>query len=447
MLRIYKKLKPLYKRAFAHKGFKRYLKNTNWLLGGQIFRLGIGLFVSVAIARYMGPEDFGLYNYILSIITLVGVFGQLGLGELAKRELVESPERRDEIMGTCFVLNLLAGGVIYVVMLALVAVQTDRTIVLGLFALLGSSLLLAPLRCIELWFQAQVRSDLSVVATSLTLGIFAVFKLLAIVQGAGLIVFGYIFLLEGTTLCILQVFFYHKYFGSIFKWQLRWSTASAFLQQSWPLILTGLSITVFLRIDQIMLGAMLGEAAVGQYSVAVRISTIWYFIPGILTISLFPAIVNSRNHGGDGYETRLQAYFDLSASLAYLVAITLSIIAPWIIQMLFGLEYQEAGAILAIHAWGTLFAFLGTAREAYLMAEKMFKFSMYCTLVGAFLNIILNYLMIPSYGGCGSAVASVVSLSVSGYISSVLIIHRNAMLKGYLKSIFVPLKWLNFIVK
>lgn len=62
-----------------------------------MLRMVVGLFVSVAVARYLGPEGFGLFNYVLSIVALVSTFNHLGL-----RELVKFPERRNEIIGTCF---------------------------------------------------------------------------------------------------------------------------------------------------------------------------------------------------------------------------------------------------------------------------------------------------------------------------------------------------------
>jgi O-antigen/teichoic acid export membrane protein len=288
-----------------------------------------------------------------------------------------------------------------------------------LFALLGGPLLLiSSLSYIELWFQSQVRSDLSVLASSTSLAIFAVLKMVAIVQGAGLIVFGYFFLFEALTLCLLQIYFYRKHFGSILQWQVRWSTAADFLRQSWPLILSGFAITVYMKIDQVMLGAMLGDEAVGQYSVAVRISTVWYFIPSILATSLFPAILNARKQDKALYEKRLQDYFDLNAGLAYLIAIPLSIAAPWIILLLFGEAYREAGPILAIHAWSCLFVFLGGARDQYLVAEKLFKFSMSCTVAGAIVNLVLNYFLIPIYGGNGAAVATLISYSISAFLTS-----------------------------
>lgn len=383
-----------------------------------MFRMVIGLFVSVAVARYLGPEDFGLFNYVMSIVALGGVVGQLGLRELARRELVESPERRNEIIGTCFVLNLLAGIVIYSAMLWVVFVSTDSSLMIGLFALLGSPLLISSLSYIELWFQSQVRSDLSVLASSTSLAVFAVLKVLAIVQGAGLIVFGYLFLFEALTLCLLQIYFYRKHFGSIFQWQARWRIAANFLRQSWPLILSGLAITVYMKIDQVMLGAMLSDEAVGQYSVAVRVSSVWDFIPLILASSLFPAILNANKQNREYYEKRLQNYFDLNALLAYIIIVPLSIAAPLVIKILFGEAYQQAGPILAVHAWSGFFVFLGIARNQHLLAKKLLKFSMVCTITGAIANFSLNCFLIPIYSGLGAAIATLFSQAISAFFTS-----------------------------
>ena len=378
----------------------------------------LGLFVSVAVARYLGPKDFGLYSYVLSIIALVGVVTNLGLQNLAKRELVEQPERRDVIMGTCFVLSLLAGVVAYAAMLLIVGVASDRSLLLGLFALFGGTLLLNPLKCIEIWFQSQVRSDLSVTASSIALVLFSSIKIAAIYFEADLLHFAYIFLSETVALTVLQVFFYQRHFGRLFAWRADLSLAKEFLKQSWPLLLSGLAIMIYIKVDQIMLGAMLGDEAVGQYSVAVRISSIWYFIPTILATSLFPAILNARKQSVQLYEQRLQRYFDLNTSLAYLICIPLTLAAPRIIAILFGVEYEAAAPILAIHAWSSLFVFLGVARGQYLVAEKMFKFSLVATLSGAVVNLAMNYILIPIYGGIGAAVATLESMFISSFATS-----------------------------
>jgi O-antigen/teichoic acid export membrane protein len=221
---------------------------------------------------------------------------------------------------------------------------------------------------------------------------------------------------------------------------MRWSTALKFLRQSWPLILSGLAVTVYMKIDQVMLGAMLGDEAVGQYSVAVRISSVWYFIPSILATSLFPAILNARKQSAKLYEKRLQNYFNLSAGLAYLIAIPLSIAAPWVILLLFGEAYKAAGPVLAIHAWSCLFVFLGVARNQYLFAEKLFKFSMACTVAGAVVNILLNFLLIPSYREYGAAFSTLVSFAIVTLFSSFLMFNLYPNLRLQVKAIFLPIK-------
>jgi len=310
----------------------------------------VSLFVSIAVARYLGPEDFGLYHYVLSIVALVSVITNLGLHSLAKRELVEHPEQRDTILGTCFVLNLFAGLIAYAAMLWIVSVVSDSSLTLGLFALLGGGLLLGPLKCIEVWFQSQVRSDLSFWASSLSLSLFAAAKVAAIFLQADLLGFAYIFLCELVVLTGLQVFLYRRHFGRLLAWRPERRLAMDYLKQAWPLLLSGLAVTVYMKIDQVMLGAMLGDVAVGQYSVAVRISSIWYFVPTLLATSLFPAILNARKQSGQLYTSSLQHYFDLNAGLAYLVCLPLSLAAPWIIALLFGADYAAAAPILTIHA-------------------------------------------------------------------------------------------------
>ena len=403
-----------------------------------MLRLVLGLFVSVAVARYLGPADFGLYNYVLSIVALLAVVASLGLKTLAKRQLVEHPEQRDEILGTCFVIGLLSGLMIYAGMLLVVAYSSDSSLMLGLFALLGGGvLLLEPLKYIEIWFQSQVRSDLSVSATSVTLLLFAAVKVAAIYYGADLLDFAYIFCFEAISLVSLLIYFYGRHYGSFLQWQFNRAVAGDFLKQAWPLLISGLAITVYMKVDQVMLGAMLGNEAVGHYSAAVRISSVWYFIPTILATSLFPAIMYSRAKSPQIYRQRLQRYFDLNAGLAYLICIPLTFAAPWIVLLLFGADYESAGPILAIHAWSNLFVFLGIARGQYLIAEKLFKISFVTTLLGAIINCAVNFLLIPKFGGQGAAAATLISQATAAYFSCLIFSSIRSTFLKLTQSIFL----------
>ncbi|MBC2601186.1 flippase [Puniceicoccus vermicola] len=424
----------------VHKGFRRYLKNTSWLFSGQMIRMIIGLFVSVAVARYLGPRQFGLYNFITSIVALVAVVGNLGLQNLIKRELVDFPEQRNQILGTAFVLTAATGVSSYIGMLFIVGCSSNSYEWLGLFALLGSVLFTNPFKCIETWFQSQVRSDLSVAAVTVVVIISAILKVSVVLKGGTLIEFGYIVLIEGFLVSFMYLYFYKKNFGSVLKWMSNLKTAKDLLRQSWPLIFSGVAVAVYMRIDQIMLGKIVGETAVGEYAVAVRLSAIWHFVPKLLAISLFPAIVNSMKQGRVNYERRLKHYFNLNAGLAYVICAVVSVCSNRIVELLYGSNYGPAGVILAIHVWCGLFVFLGVARSQYLIAEKLFKFSMLCTIFGAVVNIALNSIFISRFGGVGAAVSTLASYSISSYFSSFLLLTKKPSIRFQLLAIFVPIK-------
>ena len=411
-------LSRLIERVSAHAGFQKYLKNTGWLFGGQMLRMVLGLFVSVAVARYLGPSDFGLFNYVLSIVALVAVVCSLGLENLARRELVEHPEQKNEILGSCFTLSAIAGLFGYTALLGTVALAGVDRYLIGIYALLGGTLLFTPFKFIETWFQSQVRGELSVISTSISLLVFAGVKVAAILAGLDFIIFCYIFLLEAASLVLIRIYMYTKHYQSVFDWSASLARGKWLLAQSWPMILSGLAITVYMRIDQVMLGAMATDTDVGNYAAATRISSVWYFVPSLLASSLFPAIVNSKKMGIEIYQERLQHYFDLNAALSYLIIVPISVLSGWIILTLYGEAFSEAGPILLIHVWASLFVFIGVARGQYLILEGYFRFSMLATVFGAIINILLNLMLITRFAGLGAAWATLLAQICSTLLSS-----------------------------
>ena len=91
---------------FAHKNFMKYFKNTSWLFGEKILRMIVALFVGVWVARYLGPEKFGLLSYAQSFVALFAVVASLGLDSLVVRELVKDESRAETLLGTSFFLKI-----------------------------------------------------------------------------------------------------------------------------------------------------------------------------------------------------------------------------------------------------------------------------------------------------------------------------------------------------
>ena len=82
--------------------FRKYFANTSWLLGERVLRMIISLFVGIYVARYLGPERFGLLSYSVSFVWLFSSLASFGLNNILVRELVQSPEQRNNLLGTVF---------------------------------------------------------------------------------------------------------------------------------------------------------------------------------------------------------------------------------------------------------------------------------------------------------------------------------------------------------
>ena len=194
--------------------------------------------------------------------------------------------------------------------------------------------------------------------------------------------------------------------------------AGELLRESWPLILSGLSITAYMRIDQTMLGQMNGFAEVGIYAAAIRLSEVWSFVPVAIAASAFPSLVESRKSNAASYNERLQRLFYLMTGLAYVIAVPMTFLSSRLMSALYGEEFAAAGPVLAIHIWGAPFMFLGVARGYWAVNEGLTKFVFATTILGTITNVALNFLLIRTYGPIGAATSLVASQIITSYLST-----------------------------
>jgi O-antigen/teichoic acid export membrane protein len=432
------------KSFLQHVGVQRYLKNTSWLLAGQMVRMLLGLLVSLAIARHLGPDDFGLFNYVLSVVALVAVGARLGMDDIVRREFVVHAAHSSVLFGTAARLSAWSSLAIFSIFLIVSFASVRGSSDFWLFCILGASILFHPLRFVDIWFQAQTRGDLSFKSSIPVTILFAGVKCLALLAAAPLIAFCWIYLIELAAVALVQAAVYQKYFCGLQHWRFRADQAKVLLSESWPLILSSLAISIYMHVDLVMLGLFLDKSAVGHYAAATKISTLAHFLPVLLAASLFPAIVRAKERGALEYFQRLQQYFDLNCGLAYCFILPVSLLAPWWVGLLFGADYAESGRILMIHAWSALFVFIGVARNQYLLAEHYIRFSLYATGLGALLNVLLNYYLIPAYGGIGAAIATLLSYGLSAYGSSLLVSRVRSIFWLQTRALCLPLQPVRF---
>jgi O-antigen/teichoic acid export membrane protein len=399
----------------------KIIENIGWLSYDQLLRMGVGFFIGVWIVRYLGPEQFGVLSFAGAFVGLFGAFTALGLPSIVVRDIANDPDCTTETLGTAAVLQFISGIVNYFLILAAIAyLRPNDIITQTIVAILGSMLLFEASKVSVLWFESQVLSKYTVWVQNSVFLAFTVIKIILILQWASLIAFVWVMLAEMILVAIILLGFMNKFGPSLVKLRFNSKRAKLLLKDSWPLLISAISITIYLKIDQIMLGQMIGDESVGVYSAALRISEVWYFIPMVIVASVFPTILKAKKVSEEQYYKRLQKLYDLMVLISVGVAVPISFLSTPIVTLLFGEAYHGAGIILAIHIWTMIFVSLGVASGKWFLAENRQMLSLQRTGIGAIVNIFLNFLLIPKFGGVGAALSTLVAQIATCFLFDII---------------------------
>ena len=395
----------------------KIITNFGWLSIAKTVQLGVNIFISIWLARYLGPNQFGIFNYSLAFVTLFSSFAALGLHGLVIRDIVYYPDKTDIILGTTFGLKFIGSLIAVVIIYFSIQWNNNNTILFFIVMIIAIKTIFLAFGTIDLWFQAKVESKYVVYVRSFTLMVGAGIKLSCILFKSTLITFAWIVVIEAILQAIGFVWVYHFTGGKITNWRFSVSMAKNLLGQSWVLILSSIGVIIYLKIDQVMLGNMVDQTEVGIYSAAVKLSETWYFIPSFIAASVFPAMIKSKTQGIDIYHSRLQHLYNLMSWLGIGIAIPITFFSEQIVLLLYGDAYQGTGVILSIHIWAGVFAFFGQVLSKWIINENLLIFSPIRHTLGAVVNISLNLFLIPIYGGLGAAIATVISYATGSYLA------------------------------
>lgn len=402
----------------------------------------IGFFVMVWVIRYLGPHNFGELSYAQSMVGLFAAIGSLGLDDIVIRSLVRGDAKDGDLLATAALLKT-AGGILVAglaIGLALVLEQTATIVYLVL--ILSVTSIFAGLSVPDLWFQAKIQSKYSVTVRLSVLLLATVGQVTLILLGASVLGFAalapMLSIIGGIAFWIIL----HRVGPTTLELRPQLELARKLLQSSWPLIIAGLSIAIYMKIDQVMLGDMVSTREVGIYATATRLSEMWYFFPLVIASSVFPTIVASRESSSKKeYARRMQIAYDIMVGISLFIAVPLTLFATPVVRLVFGGEYVEAASILKVHIWALVFVSLGVCRGKWLLAENFIRFSMVATLLGAVVNVGLNLMLIPPFGGIGAAWATLLAYAVSAHFSSLLTKETRQAFRQMSYSLILPFRF------
>jgi len=380
------------------------------------FALAAGMIVGIYVARYLRPEAFGLLNYSISFVGIFSALSTLGLEQIIVRELSRNPERKEELLGTGVILKL-AGSVVLILVMGIFMVSMRQDSFTNMLILIiAAAEIFKCFEVINYFYQSQVKSKY-VVRTQLFINLFvSLVKIAMVYLQMPLVWFAVIVMINSVLNGAGYLFTYSRQSGLLRNWHFDKQLALILLKESWPLALYGVALHIQARIDQVMLGNLMNNYEVGQYSVALKFIEIFGFVPMVLMSTFTPAVSKAKLIDENLYHARLVNFYRLMFAAFLLMAIPIYFFAEDVIMLLYGAEYQAAGFLLSLFALRLFFSNMGVGKSIYIVNESMFTYSLLTVVIGAASNIGLNFILIPLYGTIGAIIASMISFTISIFI-------------------------------
>ena len=418
--------------------FKRILLKTeglqrfSWLLFNSIFASAVDFLVSVFFARRFTTEIVGQYGYASAVVSIFLPISLMGIEQIVVKDLGQRKEDAGEVMGSAHIL-ILIGSILSFITILFIALMPHSTLGRRIFlVVLAIPVLLRPLEVDRFWILGQGDVSRYAIVQTLIKGIFFALK-------CGIIAIGHEYLFAMCTVfeAVMTVtgyfFLADKEKNRKKKKRINTCKIKWLLKKGGPLLLSSCFVVIYMRIDQVMVGNLLGDSQLGIYSVAVKISEAWYVIPGVLMNAYLPLIANAYCSDNQLFSFLFQRLSDYLGLVGYGALAIIMILGEPIILMLYGPMYAYAETIIKCYAWAGIAVSINYSLTVAFAIKEWSWLSMLITVIGALTNIILNIVLIPRMGSVGAAAATVVSYWTSDVVLPLILCIKVRDMRTYVK--------------
>lgn len=373
------------------------------------------MLINIYIGRKLGVENFGTINYCLALLSFFQVISTFGLDAVVIKKLahISEPDFKKSVLSETFRIRLITSilsALLFAIFATLFEEGEER---LGIYVL-SFGILFSFLDISRLYFESQMESRYSVLSELCSFILFLVLKIVILMQGLPLIYLWGTLSLElvlGKAFTLILFLKRTKHETKLLNFDK--VLLIKIVKESIPLMLASFSVILYMRLDQVMIGRMLGRSDLGIYSAAVRLSEAWYFLPVTINTALYPYFVRIKSQSQDIFSERFQLFYDILSVLSFLAILFFLIFSNQLVDMLFGDPFKASANILLVHIVSGIFVSLSVASNSWLNIIGKSQIVLYRTVLGAVLNFGLNMILIPRMGIMGCAIATLISYGVS----------------------------------
>ena len=409
---------------------KKTKYNFSWLVFDKFARASLNFLLFIFLARYLGPQEFGILNYLLALVFLFTSLSSLGINPVLTNILIKNKRKtNNSIISNSYILRFFSSLFGYLIFILFIIYLHGKNVYLSYSIIIGLSIIVKSYEVLFSYFESKSLSKYIVISQTISLVIVFSLIIFFLYLEFDIKFIYYCFLVDSLiTLFLINIFFFKKERNFLFNLDFR--NIYKIIYKSFPVLLSIVSIVIYMRIDQVMINLLLSEKDVGIYSVSVRIVEMFHFIPKIIMVSYLPILLISKN-----YTFELIKINSLLFKISILFIFFIFVLSKYITSILFGEIYMESVLTTILLSISLIFVFFGVANEHWYISKNLQKYYALNVFIGAITNIILNYFLIQSFGISGAAYSTILTYLLIIFLFDIFNKKTRVLLKLKYKSI------------
>ena len=420
-------------------------KNIKHLIISYLFKYVIGLFINIWIVRSLGEENFGIFSYVTSLSGIFSIISTFGLQTVIITSILNSnKDEQNLVISNSFILSIITGIIAAIGQLLFVLyfnLSEKTVIILCLINLI--IYFFDTFKILTYYYEAKVESYKVAKINNISFLICTIFRIFILYNSLNLYYLAFSYVVDYIITAFLLYNSFPKSLFNLKKFVYKKKIFKQIFSQSVPFLFSGIFVTFFMKIDLILLKNLLNNKEAGIFAASVRLTEIWYFIPGIIQSTFFPGLYANKENIMM-YNNKIIKLYKLMIYFSLFIIFLTILFGKSIIIILFGSSFIDAYEPLKIHIWSILFVSISVIRNSKLFALGLSKLFFQIHLIGAVSNLLLCYILIKNFGIIGASVSTLTSYILVGYLINIFYKPLHSEFKNINSAFSQLLKKMNF---
>lgn len=361
----------------------------------------IGVGVTIALVRGLGPSEYGVWSALLAVIGIVGYLTSLGLEDVAVRQAAMDRPRESTWISALLSLELMLAVPVTIAALVVTLAIAPNAAARVAAVLLSATCLISALGSVRTVFQLRIRNRWTAGFELLNGALWAIGVFAIAAAGGGVAAFAAAFLASSAIVNVAQVVLARRQI----RFRLRGGrqARTQLIKIGVPFAIASLLYLSYTQIDQVLVFELAGPHAAGLYGAASKVFARALVIPGSVLATMFPMIAAAYKEDVGRMRALVQTAVEVLLAATLPLVALVAVIGRPLMRLLFGPEFAAAGPALSVlMIVFAISAFSYVAGDLVIVLRLQRRYIQYAV-AGLVVNVALNLVLIPAYGFIAAA--------------------------------------------